>query len=319
MDLAATHVFTALESYLDRQPCPGTLQLLQRAVLGKGVRAVETEGHWPIVEFPLALHRALGGAVATGLGVAGACVLFYGFADVIDDAQDHDLAAVPWETWGWEQAVNTGLSLLFESMQFVYEAVPEGADAIVQALVRAGRTMTFGQHSDLIGQAVQAPGWSTYLQAIERKSGASFAAYAQVVALANGLPEERVATYHQLGLALGVLFQMLNDSYELWNDRLSPDFLNARLSLPLALAYEQLSGQDRKTLEALLQAPRDRAAQGRLVAFLEAAGVRGYATLRIEVYRRKVEGLVAQLGLSDVPYLARLLEIPAFPQTHIAV
>lgn len=319
MDLSASHVFRTLEAYLDRQPCPGTLQDLQRAVLAKGQAAIRADGHWPIVDFPLALHGALGGSVAAGLGVAGACALFYGFADVIDDAQDHDLPSLPWADWGWEQAVNTGLSLLFESLQYLYEAVPQAAPAIVAVMVRAGRTMTYGQHLDLIGQKARLLGWPSYLEAIERKSGASFGAYAQAVALANGLSNEAVASYQLLGQSLGILFQMLNDSYELWNNRLSSDFSNRRLSLPIALGFEQLAGEARSTFESLLSGPRDLAAQRRLVAFLEASGVKGYATLRIEVYRRKVEGLVAQLGLSDVPYLARLLDIPAFPQTHIAI
>ncbi|HEY9855553.1 MAG TPA: polyprenyl synthetase family protein [Stenomitos sp.] len=319
MDLSASHVFQTLEAYLERQSCPGTLQVLQRAVLSKGSLAVQADGHWPIVDFPLALHRALGGDPAVGLGVAGTCAMFYGFADVVDDAQDHDLTAVPWDAWGWEQAVNTGLALLFESLQYLYEVAPQAAPAIVEVFIRAGRTMTHGQHVDLIGQDVQQPGWQSYLSAVERKSGASFGAYAQAIALANGQSPETAMVYQDLGRSLGVLFQMLNDTYELWNDRLSSDFENRRLSLPIALGFEQLQGAARQQLVSVLSGPRTLETQHQLVDFLEASGVKGYATLRIEVYRRKIEGLVAQLGLSGVPYLGRLLEIPAFPQHHVAI
>lgn len=313
-------VFEFLDRYLGSQSGAGTLHELQRAVLSKSRVYFEAEGHWPIVDFPLSLHRKLNGDPLLGRAIAGACLLFYSFADVIDDAQDHDLAVDPWERWGWEQAVNTGTSLLFLCLQSLHDLLPpEKAGVASEIFVRAGLMMTSGQHVDLIGQGRQTPGVSDYLRMIEGKSGASFGAYAAVTAAVNDLPARRVKDFGELGRALGSLFQMVNDTYELWDARYSPDFANRRLSLPIVLGYEQMQGVLRETFLALLSEPPTLERQYQLVSILERAGIKEYATLRIEVYRKRALSLALELGVSTDPYLKRLLEIPAFPQTPIAI
>lgn len=313
-------VFDLLHRYLGAQAGVGTLHELQRAVLAKSQAAFEREGHWPIVDFPLAIHRQLNGASEPGRAIAAACLLFYSFADVIDDAQDHDLSADPWDRWGWEQAVNTGTSLLFLSLQALHDLLPrDQVGPVAEIFVRAGLAMTAGQHVDLIGQGGQIPGVQEYLHMIEGKSGASFGAYAAATAALNGQPSHRIKDFAEMGRALGGLFQMVNDTYELWDARYSPDYANRRLSLPLVLAYEQLQGVLREAFLNLLSEPPSLELQYDLVMLLERGGIKEYATLRIEVYRKRALALAQQLGVAGDPYLKRLLEIPAFPETPVAI
>lgn len=320
MALTASSAIEALFAYLASQPCPGTLQSLQRAVLSKGVRSLEAEGHWPIMDFPLAIYRNLGGESEGGLALGGACALFYAFADITDDAQDHDLSPEPWEAWGWEQAVNTGSSLLFSCLQYLYERFPAPrAGALVEVFSRAGLEMTYGQHLDLRGQAMDCPSVQAYLQAIEGKSGASFGAYAESVAIVLGQDAEQVKEFRAFGRALGMVFQMLNDTYDLWGARQSSDFANRRLSLPFVLGLEQLRAEPKERLIQLLGGPIDLAHQRELVKLLEAGGIKGYATLRVEVYRKQAVLLAERIGVDSDPYLSRLLNLPAFPTDPIAV
>lgn len=313
-------VFDLLHQYLGAQIGAGTLHELQRAVLAKSRAAFDRDGHWPIVDFPLAIHRQLNGDPRPGTAIAAACLLFYSFADVIDDAQDHDLTPDPWERWGWEQAVNTGTSLLFLCLQSLHDLLPpDKVGPVSEIFVRAGFAMTAGQHVDLIGQGGEIPGVSEYLQMIEGKSGASFGAYAAATAALNGLPSARVKDFAEMGRALGGLFQMLNDTYELWDSRYSPDYANGRLSLPIVLAHEQLQGVLREAFLALLSEPPSLELQYDLVMLMERGGIKEYATLRIEVYRKRAQALAQQLGVAGDPYLKRLLEIPAFPETPIAI
>lgn len=313
-------VFEYLNRYLGAQSGAGTLHELQRAVLSKSRTFHDQEGHWPIVDFPLSIHRQLKGDPDLGRAIAGACLLFYSFADVIDDAQDHDLVVDPWERWGWEQAVNTGTSLLFLCLQSLHDLLPpEKARVASEVFVRAGLAMTSGQHVDLIGQGRPTTGVQEYLRMIEGKSGASFGAYAAVTAAINDLPPGRVKDFGELGRVLGSLFQMVNDTYELWDARYSPDFANRRLSLPIVLGYEQLQGVLREAFLALLSEPPSLELQYDLVMLLERGGIKEYATLRIEVYRKRALSLAQQLGVAADPYLKSLLEIPAFPQTPIAI
>lgn len=317
MELSARSVLERLTLYLDCQTGVGTLRELQRAVLRKGDRALEKDGHWPIVDFPLAIHKALGSDPGPAEAVAGSCALFYAFADITDDAQDHALGPEPWETWGWEQAVNTGTSLLFLSLQHLFDRLePALAGRLASIFVRAGNEMTLGQHDDLIGQTAE-PALARYLLLIERKSGASFGAYAEAMAAASG--SIMASEFRDFGRNLGMIFQMMNDTYELWSNRLSPDLVNGRLSLPIILALEQLEGEQKRRLQALLRPSADLECQRQLVGFLEESGIKAYATLRIEVYKRRAKQLAQRLGIERDPYLACLLDLPAFPQANMAV
>lgn len=320
MTLSTASVFDSLLGYLETHSPAGTLQDLQRAVLLKARASYEREGHWPIIDFPLALHRVLGGDDTSGAAIAGACALFYAYADVTDDAEDHDLPDDPWGTWGWEQAVNTGNALMFACLQFLFDHLAiERAAPLVEAFVRGGWVMTGGQHADLVGQAGQSAGLQAYLAAIRRKSGASFGAYAQVAALANHADRARAERFRELGEQMGMLFQTMNDTHELWGARLSPDFANRRLSFPIVLGLEQLHDVASERLHALLRGPASLERQHDLVALLESSGIKGYATLRIEVYRKQARELATSLGVASDPYLERLLDLPPFPQAPITV
>lgn len=314
MKLDTRSVLDSLQDYLQERPSPGTLRPLQRAVLGKGEASFKRNGHWPIIDFPLALHADLEGSARIGAVIAGACALFYAFADVTDDAQDHALSHEPWQDWGWEQAVNTGSSLLFQSLQYLYDELPrELAPSVVEAFVRAGLEMTYGQHLDLRGSEVSGAPLASYLAMARQKSGASFGAYAAAVAIGNRLPEAAIAMYREFGETLGGMFQMMSDVYELWGNGPSPDFLNRRLSFPLALALEQASGPTRSQILALLDGPTDGQAQETFAQLLETSGIKTYATLRIEVYRRRARELAQSLGPLRHPYLSMLIEHPVFP------
>lgn len=312
-------IATALR-FVAKDGAPGTLQRLQRAVLGKARDRLAQDGHFPVIDFPLALHRHLEGSVEVGRTVGAACLLFYAFADVIDDAQDRDLGEALWAEWGWEQAVNTGLTLLFQSLRLAFESLPPGvAGGVVACFVQAGHLMTCGQHVDLMPPSRNVISFPAYLELVERKSGASFGAYAEASALANGQSPGMSARFRALGQALGTLFQMLNDTYELWGTVLSPDYANLRPSLPLVLAREQVSGEAAQHFASLLAPPRHLDRQRELVALLEGEGLRAYAMLRIEVYRRRAQALARELSCEQDPYLRSLLELPAFPAAGVPI
>ncbi|HEY9898551.1 MAG TPA: polyprenyl synthetase family protein [Pantanalinema sp.] len=300
-----------LSLFLEAQACDGTLQALQRAVLDKALASHRSAGHFPVSDMPGALLSAFSASPSDQLGLGGACVLFYAFADVTDDAQDKDLQPDPWLRWGWEQAVNTGFSLLFLCLRWIRERCPSHAAGMLASLFsEAGLSMTHGQHLDLMGQSVDSPRLDRYLKTIELKSGASFGAYARAASMIGARDEDDCKAFYQFGKALGMMFQMMNDTHELWRNELSSDFRNGRLTLPLVLALEQ--GRDEGLME-LLEGDRTLERQHDLVQCLEAKGIRANATMRIELLRREAMQLASRLGVRDEPYLSFLLGMPAFP------
>ncbi|MNL79894.1 hypothetical protein D3C87_2065960 [compost metagenome] len=80
-----------------------------------------------------------------------------------------------------------------------------------------------------------------------------------------------------------------------------------------------MRGEDEKRLMDVLDGPISLEHQVRLRGMLEEAGIRSYATMRIEVYRRQAREQARQLGLGNETYLAQLIDLPAFPQAEIAI
>lgn len=313
-------VLEFLFDYVETQASSGTLQYLQRAVLQKGHRLLEREGQWPILDFPLNVGRILGVGSEEARAVAATCALFHGFADVTDDAQDHDLAPDPWATWGWEQAVNTGTSLLFQSLALLFDYLPSRlAGDITAVFVRAGLEMTYGQHVDLRGAIHADTRLGDYQLMVERKSGASFGAYGEAMALASGANPQVAQEIRAFARSLGVMFQSISDLHELWRPTLSSDFVNRRASFPIVLGFEQLTGAPRERFLALLRGEANLDSQRDLTTLLEKAGVRAYATLRIEVYRRQARAVAERLKIDADSYFSSLVAFPAFPEKPVAL
>lgn len=281
---------------------------MQQAILAKGRSFLARNGHLPYVELPLSFSSSLGGKAEMNCIHGAACVIFHAFADITDEAQDHELPEEPWGPWGWEQAVNTGLSLLFSSMGYLEQhlAAPLASEAM-PVLLRAGQEMTWGQHVDLLKTLEHADPLSRYLETVSRKTGASVGAYAELAAVLAGRDRAMRGRCQELGRSLGMLFQMISDLDELCFVFPSADYVNGRLSFPMALGLAQLEDLDRAQLEAFRNQPQ-LFEQASLVSFLEAKGIKSYALFRIEAQRRHVRTMITETFDVPDPYLLRIVE-----------
>jgi geranylgeranyl pyrophosphate synthase len=185
-------------------PSPPLARILDQRLALFGQEYERLSG-WPVVALPAAIAEIYALAPARNAALAEGCALFFLAADVIDDAQDGDLPP----DVAWPDAINAGQALLFGALGALAEAAP-GAD-IAREVAEAGRGLASGQALDLALTWDSLPSEDTVMAAVRGKSGASLALFARIGALAAGRPAGEVATWGEIGAALGSAIQLRSD------------------------------------------------------------------------------------------------------------
>ena len=167
----------------------------------------------------LAAAEACGGSRAQALPAASAIEMLHAYTLVHDDlpAMDDDDERRGRPTvhiaFGEAIAILAGDGLLTQAFGTLAELGPRAGDAVAVLARRAGA------HELLAGQAIDLSrsmaGPPTELAAIERmhaaKTGALFAASAELGAIAAGAARETCAALGRYGLAIGIAFQHADD------------------------------------------------------------------------------------------------------------
>jgi geranylgeranyl pyrophosphate synthase len=192
-------------------PDPGRLgEAMHSAALGPGKRLR------PAIAFAAA--EACGGARGAALPVAAAIEMLHAYTLVHDDlpAMDDDDERRGRPTvhiaFGEAIAILAGDGLLTAAFGALAELGPRAADAVAVLARRSGqRELLGGQAIDL----TSAPDELRDIAAIERlhaaKTGALFAAAAELGAIAAGADPARCAQLGRYGLAIGIAFQHADD------------------------------------------------------------------------------------------------------------
>jgi geranylgeranyl pyrophosphate synthase len=270
------------------------------AALAPALTAARARPRWPVARLPLLVARAYGADDQRASLLAAACVLFFAAADVIDDAQDHDLGpAFPED---WPQAINAGLALTYLAQEAALEAaLPTGRAAVGLAFARAGLAMSLGQRRDLAqrGDPGQGIREADYLACLHGKAGGSFALFAGLGALAQGQPAEPLEGY---GRGLGMAMQLASDLADALAED-GRDRPNRQLTLPVIRAWEKLAPGDRPLLLASWHGKPDAPPLGFLI---ERSGARSSCEARLAALRTEAElalegaelpdGLAGELG-----------------------
>lgn len=283
----------------ERPDLPPLMAEQVRAVLGKKLAVYQRVPVWCVPEVPRRCLRALGGPEVLGDALAAACILYNCAGDVIDDAQDDELAGNPaWRGWDWRDAVNVGTYLLFTHGAFL-----AGLDA--PAAVRAGwaiafneggRTLTAGQHADLRAHPDAALDEAGVLRLGAEKAGAAIGAFASLAPLWAGRGD--LAAWRELGVTIGQLFQLVSDLAPYAGFGPHADLAEAKLTLPLLVARDMAPGLAALWADGL---PLDRPRQDALRRGVVATGAVSYARLRVEILQREASSQIDALG---VPGLA---------------
>jgi len=198
-----------------------------------------------------------------------ACVEFIHTAtllhdDVVDESQLRRGLASANAVFGNKASVLVGDFLFARSFQLM---VDDGSLKVLAILSKAAATIAEGEVLQLVTQNDLTTTESRYLEVIEGKTAALFAAACQIGAVVANRPDREEAALAEYGMKLGIAFQLVDDALDYVADQatlgktVGDDFREGKITLPVLTAY--LAGDEaeksfwRRTVEDLEQTDAD--------------------------------------------------------------
>ena len=252
----------------------------------------------------LAAARMCGYRGARHVNLA-ACVEFIHTAtllhdDVVDESALRRGQASANALFGNKASVLVGDFLFARAFQMM---VADGSLDVLRILSQAAATIAEGEVLQLITQNDTATTEAQYLEVIEGKTAALFAAATEVGAVVADRPAAEQDALRAYGHNLGIAFQLVDDAldYSAEQEKLGKtvgdDFREGKITLPVLLAFtrgdEAERGFWRRTLEALEQREGDLAEAQALM--------RRHSALADSIERARQYGDRALQGLAIFP------------------
>ena len=214
-----------------------------------------------------------------------ACVEFIHTAtllhdDVVDESQLRRGLASANAVFGNKASVLVGDFLFARAFELMVE---DGSLEVLAILSKAAATIAEGEVLQLMTQNDLSTSEARYLEVIQGKTAALFAAACQIGAVVADRPEREGLALSTYGLKLGIAFQLVDDALDYVADQatlgktIGDDFREGKITLPVLVAF--LAGDEpekafwQRTIEALEQTDADLDHAMRLIAQHGAIGV----------------------------------------------
>ena len=149
--------------------------------------------------------------------------------------------------WGNASSVLVGDFLFARSFSLMVEA---GSMKALGVLSGAASTIAEGEVRQLSAVKDMSVSVETYMQIIDAKTAALFAAAAQVSGIVAGRPEEDELALETYGRELGLAFQLVDDALDYGGQAaklgksVGDDFREGKVTLPVALCLAEADGEE---------------------------------------------------------------------------
>lgn len=198
-----------------------------------------------------------------------ACVEFIHTAtllhdDVVDESRLRRGLASANAVFGNKASVLVGDFLFARSFQLM---VDDGSLRVLAILSKAAATIAEGEVLQLVTQNDLSTTEARYLEVIQGKTAALFAAACQVGAVVADRPDQEEAALSEYGLKLGIAFQLVDDALDYVADQatlgktVGDDFREGKITLPVLTAFTAGNEDERsfwrRTVEDLDQSDTD--------------------------------------------------------------
>jgi len=176
--------------------------------------------------------------------------------DVIDAAQVRRGATTANTIWGNHAVILVGDFLLSKALSI---AVTTDHLKILKVLAQATTQMAEGEILQLIHTGNLKITEAEYFEVITHKTAILMAAACQIGAIVAGAPPAQEEALAQIGLHLGITFQLVDDLLDYTGDQgeigkeVGADLREGRVTLPLIHALAQAGPRDRKRLNEMAQ------------------------------------------------------------------
>jgi octaprenyl-diphosphate synthase len=257
-------------------------------------------------------HLALAAAVEF---IHTATLLHDDVVDASDLRRGRDTANA---VWGNKPAVLVGDFLFARSFELMVE---DGSLRILEILSRAAAVIAEGEVGQLVTANDTATTEAAYLEIIEAKTAALFAAATRIGAVIAERPPAEETALECFGRNLGIAYQLIDDMLDFsarqseLGKSVGDDFRDGKITLPILIAFARGSPEERvfwrRTLEAGEQGPGDLEHAIRLV---ERSGALAETMARAGGYAAEAEAALAPFP--DGPLRRALVETAAFATTR---
>src|SRR3954452_4975799 len=209
---------------------------------GKRLRPMLTLGCARLCGYRGERHIALAAAVEF---IHTATLLHDDVVDASDLRRGRDTANA---VWGNKPAVLVGDFLFARSFELMVE---DGSLRVLEILSHAAAVIAEGE----VGQLVTANDTTTteaaYLEVIEAKTAALFAAASRIGAVVAGRPAAEEETLERFGRNLGTAFQLIDDMLDFsareseLRKSIGDDFRDGKITLPILIAFARGDSEER--------------------------------------------------------------------------
>lgn len=175
-------------------------------------------------QIAMMITEALGGDMKAAAPVAAAIELLHNFTLIHDDIQDRSPnrrhRPTVWRVWNDAQAINAGDALFAASQLSIIDAAQHlPADTMLMLLEGFNRCtieIVRGQVQDLQNEGLATVTPEDYLEMIGGKTAAIIRYSAWAGALVGGASQEEANRIGEMGLAIGMGFQIRDDMLGIW-------------------------------------------------------------------------------------------------------
>jgi len=188
-----------------------------------------------------------------------ACVEFIHTAtllhdDVVDESKLRRGLATANDIWGNKSSVLVGDFLFSRSFQLMVE---DGSLEVLKILSDASATISEGEVKQMMTTNAPQTSEADYLEVVRGKTAALFAAASELGAVVSGTIDMQ-ENLRQFGMNLGIAFQLVDDALDYAADQqelgktVGDDFREGKITLPVILAYQLGTADDRAFFERTL-------------------------------------------------------------------
>ncbi len=208
---------------------------------------------------------AVGGKGELALPYGAALEIIHNFTLVHDDVMDNDdtrrgTPAVH-TVWGMPTAIIAGDALFARAFEIISDLDIPDADVrkVLRYTSRTVWELAEGQQMDMNNEEADAIDRATYIETVEKKTGALFGSSLAGGAIIGGADDELVKNAYDFGRQMGVAFQIQDDVLGLKGDQskfgkpVGSDIRNGKKTLIVVDALERMpEGKERDALTAAL-------------------------------------------------------------------
>jgi octaprenyl-diphosphate synthase len=215
--------------------------------------------------------------------------------DVIDAASVRRGASTANTVWGNQAVILVGDFLLAKALSL---AVTTNKLKILQVLSHATTLMAEGEILQLLHAGNLGISEAEYFEVITRKTAILMSAACQIGAILGGAPPAQEEALSQMGLNLGITFQVVDDILDYTGDerelgkQVCADLREGRVTLPLIHALSRATPPDRDRLTVIAQDPTPELAP-ELRSLLDKCNSMDHARDVARVYTRKAQESLA--------------------------